>query len=111
MESLEFLRDKMHFLSALEIANAVPVLFVIYQKGKATTTDINRLLARDLGFSLSGGSLNNTLFSLSAQNFIKIEAEYSGKKLLRRKYSLSEKGKKLIKALIKFLDALESDDG
>lgn len=96
----------MHFLSALEIANAVPVLFAIYLQGKATTTDINRLLARDLGFTLSGGSLNNTLFSLSFQNFIKVESEYSGQKLLRRKYSLSEKGSKLIKALMKFLDEL-----
>ena len=99
MKDLELLRKKMQLLSALEVANSVPVLFAIYCAEGATTTKINQLLSKYLGFSLSGGSLNNTLFSLASRNFVEVENEYSGGKLLRRRYKLTEKGLKLVEVL------------
>jgi len=99
MKDLELLQGKMQFLSALEVANSIPVLFAISSVEKATTTKINQLLSKYLGFSLSGGSLNNTLFSLASRKFVEVENEYSGKKLLRRRYRLSDKGLKLVEVL------------
>ena len=108
MAILKKIKRHLEEIKTLEIANASIILSTLYEiREPATTGELNKTLAWEAGLTLSSGQIQKAMEKLLDLNMVTSSLkEKRGTKNIYS-YSLTEKGKKFVVALDKFLQELE----